>query len=403
MTGEEFGADLGSRPRFHGSAGDMFPMVMKGLFLTVVTLGVYRFWYVTNVRRFLWNNSEIDGDFAEYTGRGVELFIGFLIALAVLIPLYGLLFLAALYMGPGTAEIINGLSTLAIIFLAQYALFRARRYRLTRTVWRGIRFQQSGSGWAYAWRSLGWALLVILTLGLAYPFMRASLERYKMTHTWYGDQQGGFTATGGQLFKRSILVWIAFVLLIGGLGGGAAMVAATLPKTGDPMATHWAFGLVPLVVLPALAIIIPVYWAIEYKWWANGCSVGPATARCDLGLFAFFKVYLGYLGVAILFALAVGIIGFAAAAALKGSGVLNAAEAGPAQFGVMAVLAVLYVLVALAFAALWQIFGVRPIWRKSLESVELFGLGALTAAQSTEPEANAFGEGVADALDFGGF
>ena len=32
----------------------------------------------------------------------------------------------------------------------QFAIYRARRYRLTRTVWRGVRFWMNGSGWAYA-------------------------------------------------------------------------------------------------------------------------------------------------------------------------------------------------------------------------------------------------------------
>jgi len=34
------------------------------------------------------SNSHIDGDAAEYTGRGRELLIGFLIALAILVPVY---------------------------------------------------------------------------------------------------------------------------------------------------------------------------------------------------------------------------------------------------------------------------------------------------------------------------
>ncbi len=42
--------------------------------------------------------------------------------------------------------------------------------RLTRTVWRGVRFWMTGSGLAYAWRAFWWGALVLLTLGLAYPF-----------------------------------------------------------------------------------------------------------------------------------------------------------------------------------------------------------------------------------------
>ena len=40
------------------------------------------------MRRHLWANTSVDGDAAEYTGRGKELLIGFLVALAILVPIY---------------------------------------------------------------------------------------------------------------------------------------------------------------------------------------------------------------------------------------------------------------------------------------------------------------------------
>ncbi|WP_163317442.1 DUF898 family protein, partial [Enterobacter hormaechei] len=52
------------------------------------TVGFYRFWLTTDIRRHLWSNTLIDGDGAEYTGRGKELLIGFLVALAILVPVY---------------------------------------------------------------------------------------------------------------------------------------------------------------------------------------------------------------------------------------------------------------------------------------------------------------------------
>ena len=46
----------------------------------------------------------------------------------------------------------------------------------------------------YAVRAFGWILLIVLTLGLAYPWRAAALGRYKMGHTFYGDLAGRFTA-----------------------------------------------------------------------------------------------------------------------------------------------------------------------------------------------------------------
>ena len=73
---------------FSGSRGEFFDLAKRGAALELVTLGFYRFWLLTDIRRHLWSNTQVDGDAAEYTGRGKELLIGFLVALAILVPIY---------------------------------------------------------------------------------------------------------------------------------------------------------------------------------------------------------------------------------------------------------------------------------------------------------------------------
>ena len=111
----------------------------------------------------------VDGDAAEYTGRGKELLIGFLIALAILVPIYLGYFLLGL-----EAERLQAFASIPLVvffyLFGQFAIYRARRYRLTRTVWRGVRFWMNGSGWAYALRASLWGLVMVLTLGLALPW-----------------------------------------------------------------------------------------------------------------------------------------------------------------------------------------------------------------------------------------
>src|SRR4029079_19562721 len=106
--------------------------------------GFYLFWVATDVRRFLWSNTEIAGEPLEYAGTALELLLGFLIAIAILIPVYAGIFLAALDLGTiGKISGVAGFATLAI--LGQYAIYRARRYRLERTTYRGPRLARAGS------------------------------------------------------------------------------------------------------------------------------------------------------------------------------------------------------------------------------------------------------------------
>src|SRR5262245_37040953 len=85
--------------RFVGAVGAYWRLLVRGAVLLAITLGTYRFWFATDVRRFLWSNTEISGETLEYTGTAVELLIGFLIAMAVLIPLNVAIFVVALNLG----------------------------------------------------------------------------------------------------------------------------------------------------------------------------------------------------------------------------------------------------------------------------------------------------------------
>ena len=73
---------------FLGREGAYWRLRIKGAALVVVTLGIYRFWLSTDVRRYLWSNTEIAGDTLEYNGLATELLVGFLFAVAILVPLY---------------------------------------------------------------------------------------------------------------------------------------------------------------------------------------------------------------------------------------------------------------------------------------------------------------------------
>src|SRR6266566_3566292 len=74
--------------RFLGIERDFWRLLARGAGLLLVTLGIYRFWLATDVRRYLWNNTEIAGDTLEYVGTARELLIGFLIAIVFLVPIY---------------------------------------------------------------------------------------------------------------------------------------------------------------------------------------------------------------------------------------------------------------------------------------------------------------------------
>src|SRR5713226_1792134 len=272
------------RLRFVGDRGDYWRLMIRGGVLQAITLGIYRFWLFTDMRRFLWASTEVEGETLEYTGTAVELLIGFLLAIGILVPIYALLFVASLELG--ILSILSGV--LAFVVLAgfgQYAVYRARRYRLTRTVFRGLRFHQGGSAVGYAVGAMLWWIPIGVTLGLASPWATANLERYKMRNTFYGDLGGSFAAGGWRLFWRCVLIWI---LVIGPLAAGLAAAVSVVdwPAVARALGRGNLTGVIATIGgndrakigLTLLAsgvtwsvfigvILYPAYQAIVMRWW----------------------------------------------------------------------------------------------------------------------------------------
>ena len=148
------------------------------------------------------------GDAPEYTGTAKELLIGFLFALAILAPIY----LAYFFIGL-EAELYQAFASIPLILFFylfyQFAMYRARRYRLSRTIWRGVRFWMKGSGWAYAWRAGLWMLLVDrhARAGAAVVPGRARTLQDAATASM-AICPAASTAPAGGLFKQVWWLWL---------------------------------------------------------------------------------------------------------------------------------------------------------------------------------------------------
>ena len=308
---------IGATGCFTGRMQAFRQIVLRGALLQLVTFGIYRFWLTTDARRFLWTNTEIGGDGLEYAGTAMELFVGFLMAIALMVPVYVLLFIGSLELG-----VVSQFSSVgAFAFLAvfgQYAYYRARRYRLTRTVFRGLRFHQRGSGFAYSLRSLLWGMATSATLGLTYPWAQASLERYKLAHTHYGEWHGTFAATGSQLFVRGIGLWLVMAgAAVAAIVVGALLVdwdvvarAATSAIAEDPKVALEMTKVIGLFF--AVAIVAGVVYmglqAIVLRWWIEGLRVGPLLVATTLQKRRIFGAYLRCLGYGVLLMVALFIV-----------------------------------------------------------------------------------------------
>jgi uncharacterized membrane protein YjgN (DUF898 family) len=405
--------------RFLGQRRFYWRLLIRGGVLLMITLGIYRFWLATDVRRFLWSNTEIAGETLEYTGTPLELLLGFLIAIAILIPIYAGFFLAALDLGTfGKLSSVFAFAALGV--LGQYAIYRARRYRLTRTIYRGLRFHQEGSAWAYAFRAVMWWTITALSCGLAYPFQLASLERYKMRNTFYGDLAGHFEASGFGLLLRGLPMWLLVVAplafavsgfvgsvdwkaLVDVLSQGGDNVMGRIEGSNPGLGAVIVFAMLMVAVsVTAAAVLYPAFQAVVLRWWSSGLCFGDLEVRSRLRMRHVYAAYARFVGYAILFSIAMGVVG---AIAL----VIVGALAGAAKLGaggeIVATLFLLagYVVTALGFSTIYRATVLLSLWQLGMESLQLSGLSALEKVKATGRPSSAIGEGLADALNVGSY
>ncbi len=229
-----------------GMAGLSF----KILLFKILTLGLYHFWGKTEVRRRLWNGIRLNGQPFEYTGTGKELFLGFLIAMVILfIP--SILYVVAMtfLFGPESGALDLALIPLYLVFffLMGVAVYRAMRYRLRRTHWRGIRGTLVGSPWRYGWTSFWTALTMPLTLGWSYPWRTVKLARMMTQDMRFGDRAFSLDAHWKPLLLPFALAWFSIMAFLASL--------AALPFTS--------------IAIPLAIVLfgVMVYFGLRYRAW----------------------------------------------------------------------------------------------------------------------------------------
>lgn len=382
-----------------GDPAKLFPLALGTGVLGLVTLGVYRFWGKARIRRHVWSKVRLGEDGFEFTGTGLEMFLGFLMAVVVLAVYLAVVQVILFAVGirfvldpqNQMEEIAQGisiaLSFLAVLPLMIFAAYRSRRYKLLRTRFRGIRFAMENAAGGYTLRALILGLLTVATLGVLWPLMTFRLEAYMTERTWYGSarfRQGG---RWQGLYPAYLHVLVGIGLLILSVGFGAAeqgWMAGFLGVVG------MIWGMVGLILYRVRAFA----FLMSHKEMDGGLGF-RAEPRAGSVVWLYVK------GVVI-----VGLLGGVASAMIfapLGSMMVGIEEASQLVQVEIAVLgAVSYLLLLTVFGALSLVFISQPILGHFIASVTVTGGQALEAVRQRMADGGADAEGLADALDLGG-
>lgn len=243
--------------QYYGKIGRIYKIWLVNLAFNILTLGLYRAWAKTRMRRYLWSHTKVAGDPLHYTGTGGELFRGFIkvallfivvsIVLSIALPMlmakdiptptnltqeeiaqtlticgytnenvytltqeaydtcmqeYNPQALASM----ANTELLKSLLFLPLLmYFIHFARYSALRYRLSRTTWRGIRGRMRGSAHKYVRIALWRDMLNLLTLGVLIPKSDMVKQNYMMQEMYLGNQKAQFVNDASGLMKRNII------------------------------------------------------------------------------------------------------------------------------------------------------------------------------------------------------
>jgi uncharacterized membrane protein YjgN (DUF898 family) len=219
------------RPEFRGSAAEYFRIWIVNLLFTLLTLGIYSAWAKVRKLRYLYGNTRLDGDSFNYfasarailKGRVLAVIVFFVYAIVTeLVPDSIWVFLAA------------GIGLLPLV------LVRALRFNARNSAWRGLRFDFPARVREALPLYLGMPLLIVVTLGLAFPWFMARHKQFVISHHAFGSSPLGCAIPVGRVYG---------IYFRSGLIIAAMTVVAVLGA---------------MVVLPVLAIYIAYAFAYAY-------------------------------------------------------------------------------------------------------------------------------------------
>ncbi len=289
---------------FSGTWREYLPIAASNALLTIVTLGVYRFWATARERRYLWSRTRLIDDTLDWTGTGKEMFLGFVIVVAVIAPFF--LFIQFLLpalaargkLAAGTAMLT--LLYIALIYLAGFARFRALRYRLSRTFWHGIRGGSNDPGWNYGGECLGRTGLSLITLFIVFPWAATRLWNGRWNAMSFGPLEFRADLNAEGLKGRWAFVYLAPIGALILVAGLLTMIGTSLQEEVELATSVWIV-VATLFALVYLAIpLATLHWYAKFfRKAAEHTRIGDLRFAFDATSWEWLKLFLGNIGLAI--------------------------------------------------------------------------------------------------------
>jgi len=283
---------------FEGNGLEYFKIWIVNILLTIVTIGLYYPWAKVRNHRYFYANATLEDRNFEYHATGKQLFIGYLIAMALFIT-YAII--------QNISPVGSGIVFLIFIAALPWIIWRSLKFNMRVTSFSNVRFSFDGNLAAayfnylllpillflsvyvgpllaaFLFESVGGmiaAILVTVSLIFAiymFALMKKKNTSYVVNNTQYGNGQFSTNLQAGEFLKillkavgLFLLAGIAYMILVGiiamvtGIGEGLLTLFGNMENLQDPEAMSESLqgsvvGLMAIVYIGFIVISILVF------------------------------------------------------------------------------------------------------------------------------------------------
>src|ERR1044071_260913 len=210
---------------FSASAGEYFRIWIVNLALSIVTLGIYSAWAKVRKRRYFYSHTRIDGEGFEDLANPVAILKGRLIAFALFGVFYAVSHFAPLY---------QWILWIPLAIAAPWLMVRSLAFNAYNTAYRNIRLRFHGTYKECLRLVVGYGLLLLVTLFIAFPFMKRRLTRFVAANHAYGTTRFMLGEGFGRPFVNAYFAaWGLSMIGFVGVGAVIALVAVLGAFAGE--------------------------------------------------------------------------------------------------------------------------------------------------------------------------
>jgi hypothetical protein len=150
---------------------------LLGLFLSIITLGIYMAWFMKDMYKFFINNSSLDSHNMQFNGKGGKLFVILLLTMFIPIILFSLLFARFILAGSSQASSsILIVQVIMVVFMIPY--FYLYYKWMVNLTYKDYTISWSTSFWPSCGKIAIEMFLSIITIGIYMPLAMLRLYKY---------------------------------------------------------------------------------------------------------------------------------------------------------------------------------------------------------------------------------